>query len=297
MVRRWFQWTTAFFVITVGVLLLWLADTRNSQREQVRTAELFLDDTQVTVNSDRGELVARAGGCIACHTDIENGGSLLAGGVRFESAFGTFISPNISSDSVNGIGAWSKEMFAQALVNGRRPDGGHYWPAFPYPAFAVMTQQDIVDLYAWLQSTEPSSVPSVGHDLFIPDVSRVGLGIWKSMYVPKHYRPGVFAERGEYLVQGPAHCAECHAQRDIAGGVRDRRLSGNSRGPEGAKVPSITATQLQNWTEEDLIFYLEIGMTPDGDFSGGHMAAVIEHGTGYLPTEDLKAIAAYLKSP
>ena len=137
-----------------------------------------------------------------------------------------FISPKISSDLVNGIGAWSKEMFAQALVNGRRPDGGHYWPAFPYPAFAAMTQQDIVDLYAWLQSTEPSSVPSVEHDLFIPDVARAGLGIWKSMYVPKHYQPGVFVERGEYLVEGPAHCAECHAQRDIVGGVRDRRLSG-----------------------------------------------------------------------
>jgi hypothetical protein len=44
------------------------------------------------------------------------------------------------------------------------------------------------------------------------------------------------------------------------------------------------------------VFFLEIGMTPEGGFSGGHMAAVIEHGTAYLPADDLKAMASYLKS-
>ncbi len=286
------------FLLAIGAaLLFWLADTRNSQHEKSRTAAVSLNDALFAADTDRGELVARASGCIACHTNTENAGSFLAGGVRLESTFGTFISPNITSDVEDGIGAWSLEMFAQAILNGRRPDGSHYWPAFPYPAYAVMSGQDIADLYAWLQSSTPVPVASTKHDLLIPDVARAGLGIWKALYVSENYKPGLFVERGEYLVEGPAHCATCHAQRDIIGGVPDRRLSGNSRGPEGAQVPAITSTELADWTMDDLVFYLEIGMTPEGDFSGGHMAQVIEHGTAYLPLEDLKAIAAYLKSP
>ncbi len=297
MVRRWIPLASVLISVIGGVAVLWSTYTRNDQNEQSRMAALALSDTIPSADSDRGELVARAGGCIACHTDTKNEGELLAGGVRLDTPFGTFVSPNISSDPRQGIGAWSLEMFAQALLNGRRPDGGHYWPAFPYPAYAVMSRQDIADLYAWLQSTAPASIASVKHELLIPDTARAVLGIWKALYVPKNYKPGLFVERGEYLVEGPAHCAACHAQRDLFGGVRDRRLAGNSRGPDGSKVPDITATALHDWTEDDLVFYLEIGMTPEGDFSGGHMAAVIEHGTSYLPIEDLKAIAAYLKSP
>lgn len=297
MLRRRILFAGVIFIAMLGAVWLWSANTQNAQHEHMRMAAFSSNDGSPSADSDRGELVARAGGCIACHTDAKNGGALLAGGVGFDSPFGTFISPNISSDSAAGIGAWSLEMFAQALLNGRRPDGGHYWPAFPYPAYAVMSRQDISDLFAWVQSTAPVPVTAATHDLWIPDKARFGLGVWKALYVPEEYKPGRFIERGEYLVEGPAHCAACHAQRDIIGGVRDRRLSGNTRGPEDSQVPAIIASELQDWTIDDLVFYLEIGMTPEGDFSGGHMAAVIEHGTAYLPPEDLKSIAIYLKSP
>jgi len=45
-----------------------------------------------------------------------------------------------------------------------------------------------------------------------------------------------------------------------------------------------------------LAFYLETGMTPDGDFAGGAMATVIDHGTGKLTKEDRAAIASYILS-
>jgi len=37
-------------------------------------------------------------------------------------------------------------------------------------------------------------------------------------------------------------------------------------------------------------------MTPDGDFTGGDMAAVIEDNTSQLTADDRAAIALYLKS-
>ncbi len=47
----------------------------------------------------------------------------------------------------------------------------------------------------------------------------------------------------------------------------------------------------------DLSFFLEIGMEPDGDFAGGSMAEIIEHGTAHLTPEDREAMAEYLMSP
>jgi len=294
--RRRFLTLSAFSAIAISGSLFWLANAQNRDSEQLRLAALSNGELPGSADVVRGELVARAGGCIACHTDTENGGALLAGGVRLNSPFGTFVSPNISSDPTEGIGVWSVDMLADALLNGRRPDGSHYWPAFPYPAYAAMNGEGITDLHAWLQSTPPIAIAPSEHELMIPDLARVGLGVWKTLYVPDDYLPGTFVERGEYLVEGPAHCAACHAQRDVAGGVSDRRLSGNSRGPEGSPVPDITSTALKDWTIDDLVFFLEIGMLPDGDFAGGHMARVIEHGTAHLPLEDLNAMATYLKS-
>jgi len=285
-------------LMVIGAATMAYAHTHNSRIEQERLISLSVSNSTLSAGDrERGESVARASGCIACHTDTDNGGALLAGGVALDSPFGTFVSPNITSDRALGIGSWTMDMLAEALLNGRRPDGGHYWPAFPYPAYAAMNAQDIADLYAWLQSTNPVDKAPPEHDLLIPDVARTALGIWKALYVPDDYQPGRFSERGEYLVEGPAHCAACHAPRNLAGGVPDRRLSGNQRGPEGARVPSITADALREWTVEDLAFYLEIGMTPEGDFSGGPMAEVIEHGTAYLSPADRQAMAEYLKSP
>ncbi len=66
-------------------------------------------DTQqnLTGDAEQGEYVVAMAGCMACHTDTENGGKPLAGGVAIESPFGTFYSPNITSDPTAGIGAWS----------------------------------------------------------------------------------------------------------------------------------------------------------------------------------------------
>jgi mono/diheme cytochrome c family protein len=294
---RWIIVSLAVCAVVISVSAVAYAHAYNTRLEQARFALFAASDAAYSAgDSERGESVARAAGCIACHTDTDNGGALLAGGVELDSPFGIFVSPNITSDRTSGIGSWTVDMLAQALLNGRRPDGAHYWPAFPYPAYAVMQRQDIADLYAWLQSTDPIQESSPEHELRIPDFARAGLGIWKTLYVPVDYQPDRFIERGEYLVEGPAHCAECHAKRNLLGGVPDRQLSGNSRGPEGASVPAITADALRDWGIDDLVFFLEIGMTPEGDFTGGHMAAVIEQGTAHLSSADRQAMATYLKS-
>ncbi len=80
----------------------------------------------------RGEYLLRAGGCVSCHTDVKGGGRPLAGGRALKTPFGVFYSPNITPDEETGIGSWSDADFARALRHGIRPDGAHYFPAFPY---------------------------------------------------------------------------------------------------------------------------------------------------------------------
>lgn len=73
-------------------------------------------------------------------------------------------------------------------------------------------------------------------------------------------------------------------------------MTGNSRGPDGESVPGITPEDLSTWSVEDIELFLEVGITPTGDFTGGHMTDVIEYGTGELTNEDRTSIAEYLLS-
>jgi len=68
------------------------------------------------------------------------------------------------------------------------------------------------------------------------------------------------------------------------------------RGPDGESVPGITAADLTAWLIEDLELFIEVGITPSGDFTGGHMSDVIEYSTGLLSSKDRTSIAHYLLS-
>ena len=79
----------------------------------------------------RGEYLARAAGCVACHT-VE-GGAPYAGGYALHNRFGTFYGSNLTPDPATGIGTWTEDDFVAALREGRDPEGHAYWPTFPYP--------------------------------------------------------------------------------------------------------------------------------------------------------------------
>jgi hypothetical protein len=61
------------------------------------------------------------------------------------------------------------------------------------------------------------------------------------------------------------------------------------------EVEAIDAEGLADWTEEDFVFFLFLGVKPDGEFVGGEMEKVIEHNTSKLTKEDQRALAAFFK--
>jgi mono/diheme cytochrome c family protein len=90
---------------------------------------------------------------------------------------------------------------------------------------------------------------------------------------------------------------ECHSPRNFAGVVdQDRAYTGTKDGPEGEPVPGLRANNdIGAWSLDDITTFLQIGLTPDGDFVGGAMTNVVNNDTGKLTDADVRAIAVYLK--
>lgn len=252
-------------------------------------------------DADRGERVFWAAGCASCHSAEGARGDdrlLLSGGRRFESDFGTFVAPNISSDPRYGIGDWTLAEFANAMLRGVSPSGSHYYPSFPYTAYTRMELEDVADLKSFMDTLPASTRANEPHELAFPFNVRRGIGIWKRLYLVDDWVvTGDLTEqekRGRYLSEALAHCGECHTPRDGLGGLDFSRWLAGAPNPSGTgSIPNITPAAL-SWSEREIAGYLASGFTPSFDSAGGTMAAVVE-ALGRLPNEDVAAIAAYLK--
>lgn len=250
----------------------------------------------------RGETLFDIGGCTSCHTAKE--GAPLAGGDPIKSPFGDFFAPNITPDPTTGLGAWEEADFVRAMQEGVSPDGSPYYPAFPYTSYTRMSDADLSDLWAYIRTIEPVEQASREHGVGFPFNIRTGLWPWRWLF----FEPARFTSdpdrdetwnRGAYLVLGPGHCAECHTPRNFAGALEQDQLFGGSPvGPDGKPVPDISqsADGLEGWSARDLTTLLTLGMDPKGDFIGGEMAKVVEHGTSKLSEDDLAALVGYILS-
>lgn len=246
-------------------------------------------------DAERGAYLATAAGCASCHTAPD--GPAWAGGYAVETEFGTFYGSNLTQDPEHGLGAWSEDDFVRAMRAGRSPDGRAYWPAFPYPSFTGMTDADLRDLYAFFRTVEAVGRPEEAHT---GTRGRVALSFWRLFEFRRWSYEADPEEdpawnRGAYLVRAVGHCGECHTPRNGIGGLRDRlALSGSDDPPAGGPNLTPHPDGLAGWSVGDLETLLAIGMTPDGDFVGGHMTDVVTEQTASLTPEDRRAMATYL---
>jgi mono/diheme cytochrome c family protein len=253
----------------------------------------------------RGKYIFEAADCNGCHHgDVARHGSDPVGGLGLDTPFGTFRTPNITPDKEHGIGAWSQEDFKAALRNGVGRHGEYLFPVFPYTSFTKMSDRDTEDLYAYIMSLPAVPVPNKPHEAKPPFSWRPLLVVWRDLF----FTPGPIASdpakgsewnRGNYLVHAVVHCEECHTPRNLLGAIdTTRSFSGNVGGPDKQNAPNITSdvqTGIGNWSIEDIQVLLKTGMTPDSDFVGSGMKAVVK-GTSKLTDADRHAIAVYLKS-
>ena len=286
------------------VLIIFAGVTVYLALPHVWTHEPQRDLTQFIGDPERGKYEARLGGCFSCHTDVKNNGVPLAGGRVMTTPFGDFRTPNITPDRETGIGGWSFADFTQAMTQGIRPDGSHYYPAFPYTSYNRMNDQAIADLKAYLDTVPPTHKKIPSNNLRFPFNIRRGLSVWKTLYFDaqpwtNNEEKSAKWNRGAYIVNGPGHCVECHTPRKLMGGLDTRQhLRGLAKGLTGEKIPDISAdpkSGVGSWSRGDLMFLLKLGLTPDGDAVSGSMAEVVQDSTSHYSKQDLEAVITYLK--
>jgi mono/diheme cytochrome c family protein len=191
--------------------------------------------------------------------------------------------------------------FVNAMQNGVSPAGRHYYPSFPYTAYARMATRDVMDLKAYLDTLPAVAGGPADHALTFPWSIRRGIGLWKKRYLNAEPVVDIDASdpavrRGQSLVEGAGHCGECHTPRDRFGGLVTGRWLAGAPSPEGrGRIPNITPAGkgISGWSASDLSYYLESGFTPEFDTVGGSMVAVQEN-LARLTKSDRDAIAAYL---
>jgi mono/diheme cytochrome c family protein len=253
----------------------------------------------------RGRYVFGATGGCGCHTVPK--GAVNAGGRRYDGAFGTVYSTNITPDPKTGIGTWTDEQIVAAIRLGRRANGERLLPVHPFPIFNGMAEEDLKALVAFLRTTRPVARANQPKRISVPLFESVFLPAWLAAFAPRETpppkAPTTGAARGEYLVKAVGHCGECHTPRTMTmASDNSRFLAGTPKGPEDQAIPNITPdpdTGIGKWSVEEIADYLGTGNKPDGDVAGGLMAEVID-GTlaGYkdMSQADRLAVAQYLKT-
>jgi fructose 5-dehydrogenase cytochrome subunit len=261
--------------------------------------EAATDDAEIK----HGEYLAVASDCEACHT--APGGKPLAGGLPIESPLGTIYSTNITSSQQYGIGSYSLQQFSQALRRGIRADGAHLYPAMPYVSYALLTDEDVKALYAYFTKAVRAvdERPAKTTSLQFPYNLRFSMAFWNALFLgakPFTPDPSRSAEwnRGKYLVDGPAHCGECHTPRGFfMQQDRDRQFAGAVLGSWYA--PNITPDAnagIGAMGADESLRYLEFGKVAGKAQAGGEMGLAVQLSFNKLSVDDLKAIVTYMRS-
>jgi fructose 5-dehydrogenase cytochrome subunit len=249
----------------------------------------------------RGEYLATAADCGACHTTP--GGKPFAGGLAIGTPLGTIYSTNITPSMDFGIGRYTEEEFARALRRGIRRDGANLYPAMPYTSYAKFSDDDAHALYAYFKQVTPVDQSTPKTELPFPMNIRLSMMAWNLLFldsaafVPDPQQSAAW-NRGAYLAQGAAHCSTCHTPRGfLMQEQASRALSGAQVGPWYA--PNITSDPVSgigNWTKDDLVAYLRTGHLSRKAQAAGSMAEAVTKSFQYLTAPDLDAVATYVKS-
>ncbi|MBO9513097.1 MAG: cytochrome c [Variovorax sp.] len=250
----------------------------------------------------RGEYLARAGDCVACHT--EPTGKPFAGGRAMPTPFGSLFVPNITPDDETGIGRWSPDDFYRMMHTGVSRDGTLLYPAMPFASYTKVTRADSDAIFAYLMSVTPVRQQNRPHELKFPFNNRDLLIGWRTLY----FREGEFVpdpnqsaewNRGAYLVQGLGHCAMCHTAINALGGSSESKaFEGGMIPNQNWYAPSLTSNReagLGNWEIQDIVDLLQVGASHRGT-TYGPMAEVVYNSLQYLSDEDVRAMAVYLKA-
>lgn len=249
----------------------------------------------------RGEYLARAADCAACHT--AKGGTSYAGGLAFVLPFGRIYSPNITPDKDTGIGTWSDAAFLNAIHKGRDDQGETLYPAMPYASYTSMTDADALAIKAYLFSLKPVHNEVPDDRLSFPFNQRWLVAVWSFLFnSDKRFEPVATRSpqwnRGAYLAESLAHCGDCHTPRNLAFALDNRRkFSGDvEAGWRAYNITNDKRSGVGAWRADELAEYLEVGHADAHGTAAGSMGEAVDKSLRFLTHGDIAAIVAYLQT-
>ena len=228
---------------------------------------------------------AMAAGC-GCHFNRDLGA--LAGGNSFEGDYGIVYARNLTPDAT-GIGGLTDEQLIDAIRFGVSPNEGEH--LFIMPRLASLSDQDAMDLVAYLRSLDPVENEVPARELaFDPPAFEV-------QQAPPAVAPTEGVDRGRYIAS-LTRCGRCHTPSNDDGSPNmDLFLAGAPF--RDTVAPNITPDELTGlgaWSDEEIVEFLATGIYSDGTESHGGMKGIVDRGTGQLTDDDRLAIVAFLRS-
>lgn len=237
--------------------------------------------------------------CSNCHSTKE-GDSLLklgiepvmSGGFAFKLPIGTIYSPNITSDSVYGIGKYTDAEIARSFRYGVHPDGTAIYDFMP---FHNLSDEDLTAILSYIRTQKPAANKVPAHELNVMGnvvkafmVKPVG----PNEKIEATVKPDSSASYGRYLTLNAANCAGCHTERGLDGKFTGELLAGGSAMESGNVPPNLTpdsSGRLFGWNQQLFINRFRMGkINPNSEMpwnSYQHMTDI-----------ELKAIYNYLQT-
>lgn len=248
----------------------------------------------------RGEsLVHGVAACGFCHGALPEPRQTLSGGRPWYDKYGAVYAPNITP-SRSGVGAWNTNQLIDAIRRGVGPEGQMLSPEV-HRGYEWMSDDDVLSIIAYLRSTEPIQ-NEVGRRE-VPFIDRNTTGFFDRAPEVKGYIPAIErrfrADYGRYLTLHVARCQGCHDGPSNMLGEGGFLEGGRTITTDAGSVvaPGIGPNQIDglgSWSEQDLVTYLRTGNTVEGRVVDPEFCPIPFYRG--VPSEDLEAIAFYLKS-
>lgn len=258
--------------------------------------------THTQAQIKRGEYMVKMADCFTCHTNEAEGGKAFAGGLKIKTPFGSLYAPNITPDKETGIGSWSDEQFLQAVRQGIAPNGSYYYPVFPYNYFNKMSQQDVLDIKAYLDAIPAVKQANHAQEMQWPFNYRFLQWGWRLLFFDfsagefkPHSSHSEVWNRGAFIVEGPGHCALCHSRLNYFGVPQKKHYLAGAF-IEDYYAPNITSQGLNRLAATEVADIFLHNEMPTHAELGGPMKDVEHNSLRFLSHDDMIAIANYLKS-
>jgi mono/diheme cytochrome c family protein len=311
--KKWLKWIGLAAAGLVGLALLaalgfTLAAIPLSKKQWDYPLPATRASTDAAVIARGRYLVYATAHCSDCHAPdaarerMFRGEEVpLTGGTGEVTFLGDWTAPNLTSDTVTGIGNVSDGQLARLIRHGINRENRI---ALPFKdAYADMAEEDLVAIISYLRTLPPA--PGIGPEKKVNILGKLTLAWFLEPYAPEkppraRFEPEATAAYGDYLANTVGRCESCHTPRNLktgeflgaplSGGMPFKsRLRPSMMFVTPNLTPDPATGHITSWSEEMFVNRMKAGAAfADSPMPWGSYRRMTD--------TDLRALYRYLRS-